>query len=120
MDHPNTDALDAFMSSLDSSTLDKTEIRKLKIELINLRKEEMQLLKLINIAKPANLPPLKPHVPLVTTKLKSDFKDLKSVVGHVKKTKCNQVSFNYFLFSLHKHTQHTCMCIHTHTNATST
>lgn len=75
------------MSTLDSSALDKTEIRKMKIELLNLRKEEMQLLKLINIAKPANLPPLKPHVPTITKKLKEDFKDLKSVIGHKKSIK---------------------------------
>ncbi|KAJ8666909.1 hypothetical protein QAD02_008571 [Eretmocerus hayati] len=63
VDDSSEDALDAFMSSLGSSTFDKTEMRRMKIDLINLRKEEMQLLKLINIAKPANLPPLKPYVP---------------------------------------------------------
>ncbi|XP_014234914.1 kanadaptin [Trichogramma pretiosum] len=57
----NIDALDAYMSSLGSSSLDKLEIRKLKIELINLGKEELQCIKLINIAKPTNLPPFKPH-----------------------------------------------------------
>lgn len=81
------------MSNLNSSTLDKTEIRKMKIELLNLRKEEMQLLKLINIAKPANLPPLKPHVPIITKKSTENFKDLKSVIGHRKKIKIStQVS----------------------------
>lgn len=59
-DDSKEDALDAFMSSLDTSTLGKVEIRKIKMDLQNLRKEETQLLKLINIAKPANLPPLKP------------------------------------------------------------
>ena len=58
----NVDTLDAFMSSLHSSLLNKSEFRKIRIELLNLRKEETQLLKLINITKPANLPPLKPYV----------------------------------------------------------
>lgn len=54
----NEDSLDAFMSSLNSSTLSKGDITKMKVELQNLRKEEMKLIKLINLAKPANLPPL--------------------------------------------------------------
>ena len=40
-DDPNEDALDSFMSTLNSSALNKVEIRKLKIDLINLKKEEM-------------------------------------------------------------------------------
>lgn len=52
------DSLDAFMSSLNSSTLSKSDITKMKVELQNLRKEEVNLIKLINLAKPANLPPL--------------------------------------------------------------
>lgn len=52
------DSLDAFMSSLNSSTLSKSDITKMKVELQNLRKEESKLIKLINLAKPANLPPL--------------------------------------------------------------
>lgn len=54
----NEDSLDAFMSSLNSSTLSKSDITKMKVELQNLRKEEVNLIKLINLAKPANLPPL--------------------------------------------------------------
>lgn len=61
MENADEDALDAFMSSLETSALDKTEIRKKKIDLLNMKKEETRLLKLINIAKPANLPPLKPY-----------------------------------------------------------
>lgn len=52
------DSLDAFMSNLNTSTLSKSDIMKMKVELQNLRKEEMQLVKLINLTKPANLPPL--------------------------------------------------------------
>lgn len=54
----NEDSLDAFMSSLNTSTLSKSDITKMKVELQNLRKEEMNLVKLINFTKPANLPPL--------------------------------------------------------------
>lgn len=54
----NEDSLDAFMSSLNTSTLSKSDIMRMKVELQNLRKEEMKLVKLINLTKPANLPPL--------------------------------------------------------------
>lgn len=84
------------MSTLDTSVVDKVELRKMKMELLNLRKEETQLLKLINIAKPANLPPLKPHVSSSSKKSKDEFKDLKSIVGHKKKTKLTlQVTLFY-------------------------
>lgn len=52
------DALDAFMSSLNSSALTKSDIAKTKVELQNLRKEESSLTKLLNLTRPANLPPL--------------------------------------------------------------
>lgn len=52
------DSLDAFMSSLNTCTLSKSDITKMKVELQNLRKEEMNLIKLINLTKPADLPPL--------------------------------------------------------------
>lgn len=54
----NEDTLDAFMSSLNTSTLSKSDITKMKVELQNLRKEEINLVKLINLTKPADLPPL--------------------------------------------------------------
>lgn len=54
----NEDSLDAFMSSLNTSTLSKGDVTGIKIELQNLRKEEATLVKLINLTKPANLPPL--------------------------------------------------------------
>lgn len=52
------DALDAFMSSLSSSALTKTDVAKMKLELQNLRKEEASLTKLLNLTRPANLPAL--------------------------------------------------------------
>ncbi|XP_051155549.1 kanadaptin [Leptopilina boulardi] len=70
------DALDAFMSKLKSaSILNKSEKTKLKMDLQKLHKEEAQLLKLIDISKPANLPALKPQtsksVETLPTKRKS-------------------------------------------------
>lgn len=59
----NEDSLDAFMSNLNSSTLSKSDMTKMKVELQNLRKEEVKLVKLINLAKPANLPPLISQAP---------------------------------------------------------
>lgn len=55
------DALDAFMSNLKSVVFNKSEIIKMKLDLQALRKEETRLINLVNIAKPANLPPLKPQ-----------------------------------------------------------
>lgn len=52
------DALDAFMSSLNSFTLTKSDITKMKLELQGLRKEEADLIKLLNLTRPANLPTL--------------------------------------------------------------
>ncbi|XP_023248072.1 kanadaptin-like [Copidosoma floridanum] len=49
------DTLDKFMSMLDTSICDETQTKKIKIDLLNLRKEESQLLKLMNVAKPINL-----------------------------------------------------------------
>ncbi|XP_012228597.2 kanadaptin [Linepithema humile] len=54
----NEDSLDAFMSNLNQSSLSKSDVTKMKVELQNLRKEEMRLVKLVNLTKPANLPPL--------------------------------------------------------------
>jgi len=69
----NEDSLDAFMSSLNTSTLSKSDITKMKVELQNLRKEEIQLVKLVNLTKPANLPPL---VSQVQIEDRSDNKNL--------------------------------------------
>ncbi|XP_076277920.1 kanadaptin [Lasioglossum baleicum] len=55
---PEEDALDAFMLNLSSSALSKNDIAKMKLELQTLRKEEASLIKLLNLTRPANLPPL--------------------------------------------------------------
>lgn len=102
VDNSNVDALDAFMSTLTSSVFDKTEIRKMKMDLINLRKEELQLVKLINIAKPANLPPLKPSVSNTDQTIKSQvgYKNIESVIGNKKKLKSPaQVTFNFIFIN---------------------
>ncbi|KZC08662.1 PREDICTED: kanadaptin [Dufourea novaeangliae] len=52
------DALDAFMSNLNSSTLTKSDIAKMKVELQAVRKEEAGIIKLLNLTRPANLPAL--------------------------------------------------------------
>lgn len=62
MNESTEDSLDAFMSNLSTSTLSKGDITKMKQELQDLRKEEIKLVKLINLAKPANLPPLVSHM----------------------------------------------------------
>lgn len=54
----NEDSLDAFMSNLNTSSLSKSDMIEIKMELQNLHKEEIKLVKLINLTKPANLPPL--------------------------------------------------------------
>lgn len=50
------DALDAFMSNLSSQVPDDKLISKLKSQLLQLRKEEVHVKKLVSIACPASLP----------------------------------------------------------------
>ena len=57
-DGSGIDALDAFMASIKSGAMDtKTKIA-LKKDLFTLRGEQQKLIKLVNIAKPPDLPPL--------------------------------------------------------------
>uniref|UniRef100_T1IWV6 FHA domain-containing protein n=1 Tax=Strigamia maritima TaxID=126957 RepID=T1IWV6_STRMM len=56
------DSLDAYMSSISSDNyLDKTSRAASKLRLLQLRKEKLRLLQLVDIAKPTNLPELKPE-----------------------------------------------------------
>jgi len=48
------DSLDAFMSNLNTTVLSKNDMKKMKVELQNLRKEEINLMKLINFTKPTD------------------------------------------------------------------
>lgn len=56
----NDEDLDDFMSNLSKDkTLDKTEIRRMRVELQSLRNDHVRLQRLIRIARPIDLPPLK-------------------------------------------------------------
>lgn len=54
------DELDAYMVSIKSGAMDTKTRLQLKGDLMRLKTEEQKLRKLVNIAKPASLPPLKP------------------------------------------------------------
>lgn len=55
------DSLDSYMKNLtNKDTVDKQAISKLKLELTELKKEHANVTKLINVAKPANLPAFTP------------------------------------------------------------
>lgn len=60
------DSLDAYMVSIKNSTenLDKKAKTRLKFQLSQMKQEEQRLRKLLNIAKPASLPPLYPNLQL--------------------------------------------------------
>lgn len=81
----NEDSLDAFMSSLNQSSLSKNDITKMKVELQNLRKEEMRLVKLVNLTKPANLPPLISTCQLQDKKDESQKKSLTKKISQLEK-----------------------------------
>lgn len=55
------DSLDSYMKNLtNKDTVDKQAISKLKLELTELKKEHANVIKLINVAKPADLPAFTP------------------------------------------------------------
>ncbi|KAH0550544.1 kanadaptin [Cotesia glomerata] len=56
----NEDALDAFMSSLNTAVLSKSEVLKLKSTLQKLKKEEENFKKLVEITRPTSFPSLTP------------------------------------------------------------
>lgn len=53
------DALDAYMSAIKSGVMDTKTKMKLKRQLLELKKEEQKLQRMVNVAKPAALPDLK-------------------------------------------------------------
>lgn len=102
----NEDSLDAFMSNLNTSSLSKSDVIKMKVELQNLHKEEIRLVKLINLTKPANLPPL---VSKVQAEDKKDGQQQKSKTSIKKisqlekrkkhfEAKVNYLFYYFFLF----------------------
>ncbi|PRD35667.1 UNVERIFIED_CONTAM: Kanadaptin [Trichonephila clavipes] len=68
------DSLESYMSSLSQTSnvpTDKFEKRKMKLRLIEAEKERSHLEKLLNIARPAKLPPLAKHPGMIGKRLKS-------------------------------------------------
>ncbi|GBN77559.1 Uncharacterized protein ZK632.2 [Araneus ventricosus] len=68
------DSLESYMSSLTKATdmpTDKFEKRKLKLRLIEAEKEKAHLEKLLDIARPAQLPPVIKHPGIIGKRLKS-------------------------------------------------
>lgn len=61
MQDDGVDALDAYMSAIKSGAMDTKTKMKLKRQLLELKKEEQKLQKIINVAKPAAMPELKRH-----------------------------------------------------------
>ncbi|KAK5650215.1 hypothetical protein RI129_001244 [Pyrocoelia pectoralis] len=55
------DSLDLFMKGLKESKIDKQTISKLKSDLAALKSEHINIVKLVNLVKPADLPPLVPQ-----------------------------------------------------------
>lgn len=52
------DSLDAYMNQLSDTKVDKLSVNKMRTEITKLKAELMRIRKLINIVKPAELPPL--------------------------------------------------------------
>lgn len=59
-EYEDVDALDAYMTAIKSGAMDTKTKMKLKCRLLELKQEEQKTRKLVNIAKPASLPELKP------------------------------------------------------------
>lgn len=59
MQEDGMDALDAYMSAIKSGVMDTKTKMKLKRQLLELKKEEQKLQRMVNVAKPAALPDLK-------------------------------------------------------------
>ncbi|KAJ8952713.1 hypothetical protein NQ318_021031 [Aromia moschata] len=81
------DSLDTFMKELKESKPDKEAISKLKLELTHTKAEHANIVRLINIAKPASLPPLSPHYSSVPSTSKDSSSKGFPIIGKRKKTK---------------------------------
>lgn len=57
-DSDDVDTLDSYMKDLKSDRCDKSAISKMKADLTKLKADHARVVKLINLAKPADLPPL--------------------------------------------------------------
>ena len=78
-ENEDVDALDAYMTAIKSGAMDTKTKMKLKCRLLELKQEEQKVRKLVNIAKPASLPELKPAEKKDTVK-----SSLLSGVGKIK------------------------------------
>ena len=56
------DELDAYMNSIKAGAMDTKTRMRLKGELLKAKAEEQRLRRLVNIARPASLPPLQPRL----------------------------------------------------------
>lgn len=85
------DSLDSFMMELKQSKPNKQSVNKLKSELIKLKQEHGNIIKLVNIARPASLPPLVPQYASSSNTTKTAKKTL-PIFGKRKKIKLELVS----------------------------
>lgn len=81
MENDDIDALDAYMSAIKSGVMDTKTKMKLKRRLMELKQEELKLKKLVNIAKPADMPELKRPEMVPKT---SESKSVKPLIGKMK------------------------------------
>ena len=58
-DAQGIDALDAFMASIKSGAMDTKTRMSLKKQIFGLKTEQQRLIRLVNIAKPPDMPALK-------------------------------------------------------------
>ncbi|XP_023234233.1 kanadaptin-like [Centruroides sculpturatus] len=79
------DDLDSYMSSIQSGLIDKKMQSKLQIQLNQLQQEQSRLQKLVDIARPVNLPALEKQIPVSTNeKSMSDKKTHLPMTGAMK------------------------------------
>lgn len=68
------DSLESFMAELKQPKLDKEKMMQLKTELVRLKQDHAQVIKLVNIARPADLPPLTTQYDSQATKTQNKSK----------------------------------------------
>lgn len=91
------------MSSLNSFALTKNDIAKMKLELQNLQKEESNLIKLLNLTQPANLPSLSYSNTNYSTDAHTDMTVMKKIPSETKKIHSSLIrrkKVSKYLFSI--------------------
>ncbi|KAG8199025.1 hypothetical protein JTE90_021040 [Oedothorax gibbosus] len=88
------DSLEMYMSNLSKAVnapTDKFEKRKLKLRLMEAQKEQLQLEKMLNIARPTKLPPVAKHPGIIGKRLKSKLQlPVVKVVENVEEQDTNE------------------------------